>query len=240
MPPAISRFSRVSCVSTIVWRSRRIQEGSTSIREPPSRSSHSRAVAVRRRSPAWSRCSNVSTVARTWRRSGEILTAASVGVSARTSAARSASVTSISCPTPATTGIGLAATARTSGSSLKAHRSSRLPPPRTTAITSTAGTRRAASVRALATSTAAPAPCTREGTTITSAAGQRPRSVSRKSWRAAPAGLVTTAIRRGKGGRGRFRCGAKSPSASRVAWSRRSFASRAPVPTACIRSIVSW
>ncbi len=63
---------------------------------------------------------------------GATRAAASLGVRARTSAARSASVTSISCPTPETTGIRNAQIARTTTSSLNAQRSSKLPPPRVT------------------------------------------------------------------------------------------------------------
>ena len=62
-----------------------------------------------------------------------------VGVDARTSAARSQSGVSCSCPTAETTGTGHAATARTSRSSLNGSRSSKLPPPRASTITSTPG-----------------------------------------------------------------------------------------------------
>jgi hypothetical protein len=68
---------------------------------------------------------------------GAASSAAAVGVGARRSAARSARVTSVSWPTPHTTGSGLPATARTTRSSLKAHRSSSEPPPRTSSSTST-------------------------------------------------------------------------------------------------------
>src|SRR5262249_39641635 len=51
---------------------------------------------------------------------------------ARTSAAKSMSVTSVSCPTAEISGITLAATARTTISSLNDHRSSSEPPPRAT------------------------------------------------------------------------------------------------------------
>ena len=210
------------------------------MRERASCPSRSRAPTTRRESPASSRTPRLATAAATCSPSGETFTAASVGVSARRSAARSVSVTSISWPTPATTGMRAAATARTSTSSLKLQRSSRLPPPRTSAITSGRGMSRSAMASAAASSSAAPAPCTRDGTTITSLACQRPRSVCKKSAIAAPVGLVTRAIRRGKGGMGRFRSAEKSPSASSRAWSRRSWASSVPVPSACNRSIVSW
>ena len=199
----------------------------------------SRAASIRRRSPVCSRAPSMSSVAATCGPSGETRTAASVGVSARRSATRSASVTSISWPTPDTTGTGEAKIARTSTSSLKLQRSSRLPPPRTSAITSTAGASRAACASAAASSSAAPAPCTRDGTTITSAHRHRANSVVRKSAMAAPVGLVTRAIRRGNAGMRRLRPGAKSPSRSSEACSFLSRASRLPVPTACSRSIVS-
>ncbi len=63
-------------------------------------------------------------------RCGLTSSAAAVGVGARTSAAKSAMVKSVSCPTPPTTGSALPAIARASTSSLKAHRSSIDPPPR--------------------------------------------------------------------------------------------------------------
>ena len=66
-----------------------------------------------------------------------IWAAAAVGVGARRSAAKSASVTSVSCPTPHTTGKPEAAIARTTRSSLNDHRSSSDPPPRHTISKST-------------------------------------------------------------------------------------------------------
>ena len=68
--------------------------------------------------------------------SGTTNSAAAEGVGARTSAAKSAIVKSISWPMPLTTGIGEAAMARANLSSLKAHRSSREPPPRARISTS--------------------------------------------------------------------------------------------------------
>ena len=88
--------------------------------------------------------------------------AAAVGVGARRSAAKSAMVTSVSCPTPTTTGRAEARIARATASSLKDHRSSIEPPPRTSSRTSH-------SLRALAIASisamraAAPSPCTGTG-----------------------------------------------------------------------------
>ena len=86
-----------------------------------------RAARARRRAAAGlPRCS----AARHSSRAGAASSAAAVGVGARRSAARSARVTSVSWPTPHTTGSGQAAIARTTRSSLNAHRSSSEPPPR--------------------------------------------------------------------------------------------------------------
>ena len=65
--------------------------------------------------------------------------AAAVGVDALTSAARSQSGVSCSCPTALTIGTGQPATARTTRSSLNGSRSSKLPPPRARTTTSTSG-----------------------------------------------------------------------------------------------------
>ena len=63
-------------------------------------------------------------------RSGTAASAAADGVAARTSATRSTTVMSTSCPTAEIMGTEHAATARATRSSLKAQRSSRAPPPR--------------------------------------------------------------------------------------------------------------
>ena len=68
--------------------------------------------------------------------SGVASSAAALGVGARRSAAKSASVTSDSWPTPTMIGTGASATARTTRSSLKPHRSSSEPPPRARMIVS--------------------------------------------------------------------------------------------------------
>ena len=114
-------------------------------------------------------------------RFGAILSAASEGVKARTSAARSHRVTSISCPTADTTGMREATTARTTSSSLKAQRSSIEPPPRPTTRRSRGGSIRLAIAIPPAISSAAPGPWTLAGTTRTFICGHRRRSTSRKS-----------------------------------------------------------
>ena len=69
-------------------------------------------------------------------KTGTASSAAADGVGARTSAAKSVSAQSISCPTADTVGIEDAATARTTASSEKGKRSSSEPPPRPTMRTS--------------------------------------------------------------------------------------------------------
>jgi len=166
----------------------------------------SRAVSMRRSRAVCSRGPKAATWPANARPSGDTCTAASVGVRARRSAARSASETSISCPTPHTIGMGEAATARTSTSSLNDHRSSRLPPPRTNAITSGRGSRRAAAAQGRRQFLGAQPPlhAGRAPRSRRSISTGRERAV-RKSAIAAPWGCVTTAIRRGKAGIGRFR-----------------------------------
>ncbi|KAG1322238.1 hypothetical protein G6F61_015201 [Rhizopus arrhizus] len=81
-------------------------------------------AAVRRRRSASSRWSGTSS------------SAATDGVGARRSAAKSLRLKSVSWPTADTTGVRLAAIARASASSLNAHRSSSEPPPRVSRIAS--------------------------------------------------------------------------------------------------------
>ena len=76
---------------------------------------------------------------------GRLRVGAAVGVGARTSAAKSSNVVSVSWPTAEISGMSLRAAARTTISSLKAHRSSILPPPRATIRTSGRGTALASS-----------------------------------------------------------------------------------------------
>ena len=151
-------------------------------------SNRARAESARRRKPAASRRSTCRNWATNSSAAGATSSAASLGVRARTSAARSDSVTSISCPTAETTGIREAAIARTTGSSLNAQRSSMLPPPRVTTRQSIGVVRRLTVSMAAAISAAAPSPCTRTGTTSTSAPRQRRANTWRKSRMAAPVG----------------------------------------------------
>ena len=65
-----------------------------------------------------------------------MISAAALGVAARTSATKSAIVKSISCPTAETTGTTDSKIARATASSLNAHKSSSDPPPRVTRIKS--------------------------------------------------------------------------------------------------------
>src|SRR5205085_1185798 len=105
------------------------------------------------------------------------ISAAAEGVAARTSAAKSAMVTSVSCPMAEMTGICEARIARATSSSLNAHRSSTEPPPRPTMIASivsficpaasAAACCAFKSAIARAISREAPAPCTRVGATKT-------------------------------------------------------------------------
>ena len=142
--------------------------------------------------------------------SGTTSSPAAVGVDARTSAARSQSGVSCSWPTAETTGTGHDATARTSRSSLNGSRSSKLPPPRATTTTSTSGP---AHTRASASTTAAAArgPCTSASATSTRAAGKRAEIVASTSRLAAASLPVTSPIRRGSTGSGRFRSARTAP-----------------------------
>ena len=121
-----------------------------------------------------------------------------MGVAARTSATRSATETSTSCPTAEITGTGQAARTRASRSSSKSASSSCEPPPRVTTTRSTRA--RQSALTAEITVAAAPSPCTRQGATSTGIDGNRPWSTRRKSRSAAPVGLVATPMRRGRNG----------------------------------------
>ena len=87
------------------------------------------------RSPSRSMCVQKSSLRAT------TISAAADGVGARTSATKSAIVTSTSWPTAEITGTGEAAMARATASSLNAHKSSIDPPPRPTMTTSMPGDR---------------------------------------------------------------------------------------------------
>ncbi len=56
----------------------------------------------------------------------------------------------------------------------------------------------------------------------------------------APVGLVITPITRGMVGRGRLRPASNSPSAASFAFSRSSWASRAPMPAGSMVSMMIW
>ena len=136
------------------WSSRSARRSKAVVRASP-RDSAARAV----RSPPETKLLDTSS-------------AAALGVSARTSAAKSHSVKSISCPTAEIIGIRHAATA-TNGSSLNAHKSSRLPPPRP--MTRRSNTPTASASRSISImSAAAPSPWTFAGRTTS-----RPRQPRR-------------------------------------------------------------
>ncbi len=173
-------------------------------------------------------------------RSGTTSSAAADGVGARTSAAKSASVTSTSCPTPHTTGTGCATIARTTRSSLNDHRSSSDPPPRARIVTAGASAwrpSRAASPiqrsrrrRAPTMLAGAPSPWTWHATSTTRASGQRRASTLHTSRQTAPVGEVTTAITGGRSGSGRLRAASNRPSAERRALSCSKRMARSPKP----------
>ena len=120
---------------------------------------------------------------------------------------------------------------------MKHQRSSRDPPPRATRTTSTRPWTAARAARRLA---GASGPWTRDGATTTSARGKRRRRTTRTSWITAPASEVTTPIRRGNAGRGRFLDSSKRPSAARrrrVVWKA---AQNAPTPAGVRALTTSW
>ena len=157
------------------------------------------------RRPSWLRCQQASArraqavdASNNSVRTGTAISAAAVGVGARTSAAKSISVTSVSWPTAEISGIMLSAAARTTISSLNDHRSSIEPPPRATIIRSGRGIGPPAGSAlkpwiAAATSAAEPSPCTRTGHTSTRR-GKRSARRCRMSRITAPVGEVTTPI----------------------------------------------
>ena len=159
------------------------------------RSSAARPARARARARASARARGRA--ARQLQSSGTTSRPAIVGVDARTSAARSQSGVSCSCPTAETTGTGHAATARTSRSSLNGSRSSKLPPPRASTITSTPGARRAR--RSASTIPgAARGPWTYVSATSTCAGGKRLWIAVSTSRFAAASLPVTSPIRRGQ------------------------------------------
>ncbi len=139
-------------------------------------------------------------------RDGTASSAATDGVAARTSAAKSARVTSDSWPTPTTTGRGKAATARTTRSSLNGQRSSSEPPPRarmsrSMARPSTGSVHRARLRSAPRMVAGAVSPWTRHGAKTTRTSGQRRRRTWTTSCRTAPVSLVASPIVRGQTGK---------------------------------------
>ena len=144
--------------------------------------------------------------------SGTTRRAAAVGVDARTSAARSQSGVSCSCPTAETIGTVQSATARTTRSSEKGSRSSKLPPPRASTITSAPRRHRSPIAVAIATARAGLARTSRRRATL--AGGKRCTMCVSTSRFAAASLPVTRPISRGKRGSGRLRAAANSPSAA--------------------------
>ena len=166
--------------------------------------------------------------------SGTTSLAAAVGVDARTSAARSQSGVSCSCPTADTTGTGQSATARTTRSSENGSRSSKLPPPRASTITSAPRRQRSPIAVAIATVRAGPARTSRRRRCC---AGGKRCTICVSTSRFAAASLpVTSPIRRGIARQRALRSAAKRPSAASFRFSRSSAARCAPRPK---RSIVS-
>ena len=161
--------------------------------------------------------------------SGTTRLAASVGVEARRSAARSISVQSSSCPTAETIGVTQAAVARTTPSSEKPMRSSKLPPPRATMITSTSGS---ASSRWIAAMTSAGhcAPCTCAWTTLNRTAGQRRLTFVITSPSARACGAHTSPMHAGNSGSGTLFSASNSPSPLSRLRSSSIWALRSPAP----------
>ena len=107
------------------------------------------------------------------RTSATASSAAAEGVGARRSAAKSAIVVSVSCPTAEITGVLHSKIARATASSLNAQRSSMEPPPRPTIIASSP--RRSRALMPFTMLSAAPWPCTRAGNRISWINGFRRR-----------------------------------------------------------------
>ena len=170
------------------------------------------SIRVRRRSPSTSAPARARSSTFSAAASSVTPSAAAEGVGARTSATRSEIVTSTSCPTADTVGIGQFAIARASDSSLNSHRSSIDPPPLVSTITSDepSATNRSS---ACSISSAAPSPWTRQSDTSTRVHGARRRITASMSRSAAPDREVTIPTVIGTRGSGRFLAGSSSPSA---------------------------
>jgi hypothetical protein len=86
---------------------------------------------------------------------------------------------------------------------------------------------------------AACSPCTTTGQTMTRQ-GQRSRMRCRMSRITAPVGLVITPTTAGMAGRARLRPASNRPSPASLAFSRSSWASRAPTPAGSMVSMMIW
>jgi hypothetical protein len=171
--------------------------------------------------------------------SGTTRLAASVGVEARTSAARSISGVSTSCPIAETIGVSAPATRRVSCSSEKGSRSSSEPPPREMMMTSTSS-RASSSFSAAETSRTAFVPCTATSRISNCTAGQRRRALTTTSRSAADSRPQISPTTRGRKGSGFFRAAANRPSAASTRLSCSSRASSSPSPTGRMSSASSW
>ena len=158
-----------------------------------------------------------------------------MGVDARWSAARSASVKSVSCPTALIVGKGEAAIALTTTSSLNAQRSSTDPPPLPTMTRSKPPAEASTSI-ACAISPAAPSPCTIAGASVIPIGGHLRRAMRIMSRSAAPCLEVTIPMRDGNRGRGLFLAGSNSPSADSRSFLFSSSSKRDPSP----RTSTDW
>ena len=164
------------------------------------------------------------------RTSGTTFFAASVGVEARRSAAKSMSVQSSSCPIAETIGLRHAAVARTTFSSEKPMRSSKLPPPRATMMTSTLGS--SSSLRiAWTTSGGHCAPWTCTCSITKSTAGQRRFTLVMTSPSARAWGAQIRPMQRGNSGSGILFSVSNRPSPLSFLRSSSICALRSPAPT---------
>ena len=127
-PEVARRSERARCSSPSARRSSSHRPAGTV--EAAARSSRSSRVSIVPSIARRRRFRAVSSSRSSAARSGRTVCAASVGVCARWSATRSASVTSVSWPTPVTTGTLQFQRASATARSLNAHRSSSEPPPR--------------------------------------------------------------------------------------------------------------
>ena len=243
---AIARSARSSSSPTRSRVEASWARGSRSARVLRSPSRPRRRMATVAAAAADARRRAVARIRPTSWRSGTTSSAAADGVAARTSAAKSASVTSTSWPTPVTTGSGCATTARTTRSSLNGQRSSMDPPPRARMVTAGASLPRPSACscstnasrrrNAATMDDAAPSPCTRQATSRSRVMGQRRARTVWTSCQTAPVGEVMIATVRGCTGRRRLRAASKRPSAARRALSSSKRIARLPTPAGCSAS----